>query len=87
MTLLSFYVFYGKEDTDYFFQILPQFYKNITKEMVLKFIHYHNDLVIRELKEGFNLSLGGLWERWKELPEDEQEYYVRFIPNKRIKRN
>jgi hypothetical protein len=37
-------------------------------------MNYHTLPVIKELTDLYNLSQGGLWERWKELPEDEQEH-------------
>jgi hypothetical protein len=50
-------------------------------------MNYHTLPVIKELTDLYNLSQGGLWERWKELPEDEQETYISFVPNKRKKLN
>ena len=81
----SFYKVYGKENTDVFFEALFVMYPEITTPYLRKFVEYHTEIVIRELKDRFGLSQGGLWERWKELPEDEQEVYVRFVPNKRKK--
>jgi hypothetical protein len=79
----SFYNFYGKENTIAFFDVLVKIYPDTTILQITKFMNYHTLPVIEELTERFNLSQGGLWERWKELPEDEQEHYVRFEPNKR----
>ncbi len=80
----QFYKYYGKENTDLFFNELYVFYY-VTKEKINKFINYHTDLVIRELKDSYNLSLGGLWELWNSLPDDQQDVYIRFTPNKKRK--
>ena len=81
----SFYKVYGKENTDVFFEALFVMYPEITTPYLRKFVEYHTEIVIRDLKDNFGLSQGGLWERWKDLPEDEQKVFVRFVPNKRKK--
>ena len=83
----SFYNFYGKENTIAFFDVLVKIYPDTTVTQIIKFMNYHTLPVIKELTDLYNLSQGGLWERWKELPEDEQETYISFVPNKRKKLN